>query len=155
MQRLLVPARFNKNSPDVLAIGTQADTGTWLIDYMCERLTVPDLGGLNVLDFGCGCRFADAIVNNSLTVGSYVGLDLDRELIDWLAQNVSDPRLRFHHWNARNPNYNPDGFPLTVETHLPTGDEKFDVICMFSVITHQLPKDSETIFRILRRRIKP
>lgn len=155
MHRLILPERFNKNSPDVRALGTQAETGTWLIEYMCERLAVPDLGRFDVLDFGCGCRFADAIINNRMPIGSYTGIDVDREMIDYLAANVTDPRLAFHHWNAHNPAYNPAGFPLTPATRLPGSARTFDLICMFSVITHQLPEDAEMLFRILRRYIRP
>ena len=49
---LHVPERFNKNSAGVRAMGTPAQTGTMLIKYMCERLSVADLGDLDVLDFG-------------------------------------------------------------------------------------------------------
>lgn len=156
MTRLVVPQQFNRNAADVQSLGTQTETGTWLIEYMCERLEVCDLGGLDVLDFGCGCRFAEAIVNNTLAIGSYTGIDLDFRMINWLTENVrDDPRLSFHCWNALNPVYNPTGFPVTPETPLPTDPRRFDVICMFSVITHQLPEDTATLFRILRRYIKP
>ena len=122
---------------------------------MCERLGVSSLAALDVLDFGCGCRFADAIVNNDLPIGSYAGIDVDREMIAWLAGNIPDPRLSFHHWDAHNPGYNPSGFPLTPATRLPTGRRTFDVISLFSVITHQLPADAETLFGILRRYVRP
>jgi SAM-dependent methyltransferase len=152
---LTVPGHFNKNAANVQALGTQTETGTWLIEYMCERLAVPNLSALDVLDFGCGCRFADAIVNNRLPVRSYAGIDLDREMIAWLKENVRDPRLSFYHWNARNPMYNPSGFPLTTAAELPIGDRTYDVISMFSVITHQLPEDAGVIFQLLRRHIRP
>jgi SAM-dependent methyltransferase len=151
---LVVPERYNKNAADVRAEASQAETGTGLIEYMCQRLGVPDLGQLNVLDFGCGCRFADAIVNNRLPIGSYTGIDVDREMIDFLTASVADPRFAFHHWNARNPLYNPAGFPLTRETRLPS-ERAFDVVCMFSVITHQLPEDAEALFHVFRRYIRP
>ncbi|MBV9968681.1 MAG: methyltransferase domain-containing protein, partial [Xanthobacteraceae bacterium] len=49
----------------------------------------------------------------------------------------------------------PSGFALSAETELPTADRTFDVICMFSVITHQLPPDAEALFTILRRHVRP
>jgi len=155
MVMLAVPDRFNKNAPDVRAMGPPAETGSWLLNYMCERLGIPDLRDCAVLDFGCGSRFADAIVNRQIPVKSYVGIDSDKEMIDFLSAHVLDPRLSFFHFNARNPIYNPMGDPMTKETALPIGERSFDVICMFSVITHQLPADAETIFTILRRYIKP
>ena len=156
MQQILnVPERFDKNDPSVRSMGTPAETGTLLIGYMCERLGVADLSKLDVLDFGCGGRFADAIVNNRLPIKSYTGIDVDGELIEFLCANVSDPRLSFHQWNVRNPNYNPGGVPLVVDMSLPSGERTFDLICMFSVITHQLPPDAETLFRISRRCVRP
>jgi SAM-dependent methyltransferase len=154
MAILLIPDRFNKNAAEVQAMGPGAETGTLLIRYMCERLGVTDLGQCDVLDFGCGSRFSDAIVNLQLPVKSYVGIDVDKEMIDFLSANVDDPRLSFFHWNARNPLYNPSGIPLNSNSALPIGDQKFDVICMFSVITHQLPADAEAIFGLLRRYIR-
>jgi hypothetical protein len=74
---LVIPARFNKNHPEVVARGAPADTGAWLIQYMCDRIGITDLGHCDVLDLGCGCRFADAIVNRQLPMKSYVGVDVD------------------------------------------------------------------------------
>jgi SAM-dependent methyltransferase len=154
MQVLIVPEKFNKNAPGVRARGTPAETGSWLIQYMCERLGVPNLADLDVLDFGCGCRFSDAIINKQLPIRSYTGIDVDREMIEFLSQHVHDPRMRFYYWNIRNPNYNPAGFPLTADSVLPSDPQTFDLICMFSVITHQLPQDADMLFRLLRRRVR-
>jgi SAM-dependent methyltransferase len=150
-----VPEKFRKNAASVRAMGPPADTGARLIRYMCERLGIPDLRGTDLLHFGCGSRFAEAIVLKELPVKSYTGIDVDREMIEFLAGHVVDPRLRFFHWNSYNPSYNPGGFPLSAETELPTADQTFDVICMFSVITHQLPRDAEALLSIFRRRIRP
>ena len=60
MPALIVPERFNKNAPDVRAEGSQAETGTLLIDYMCQRLAVPNLRAVRRARFRlrlslCGC----------------------------------------------------------------------------------------------------
>lgn len=149
-----VPERFNKNAPQVLRLGPPAETGSRLIEYMCRRIGIADLGQSRVLDFGCGCRFAETFVNSpQLPIGHYVGIDVDSEMIDWLNANIDDPRLQFHWWNARNPNYNPSGEPLSDASVLPVGNEIFDIACMFSVITHQLPDDAECLLRLLRSRV--
>ncbi|MGO9603085.1 MAG: class I SAM-dependent methyltransferase [Candidatus Binataceae bacterium] len=152
---LAIPEKFNKNAPDVRAIGTSAETGAWLIQYMCERLGVLDLGELDTLDLGCGCRFIDAIVNGNLPVKSYTGIDVDHELIRFLNDHIDERRFKFHHWNAYNPAYNPTGTSITADSLLPTGEETFDLIVMYSVITHQLPKDTEMLLRLLRCCIRP
>ena len=151
---LVVPRPFKRNSPDVLAMAPSADTGLWLLRYMCERIGIPSLAGLDILDFGCGSRFAEAILAHDIPLRTYDGIDVYKEMIDFLAQNVSDKRLSFHHINAHNLRYNKEGEPLSSGTLLPVGGKTFDVICMFSVITHQLPTDARSIFAILRRYVK-
>jgi SAM-dependent methyltransferase len=152
---LEIPEKFNKNAPRVRALGSPSDTGAKLIQYMCQRLGVRDLRDSDTLDFGCGSRFADAIFNKRLPVKSYTGIDIDHEMIEFLRAHIQDPRLRFFHWDAYNPSYNPGGFPLSPDTQLPTADQTFDLICMFSVITHQLPGDTKALFSIFRRCIRP
>jgi SAM-dependent methyltransferase len=151
---LAVPQRFNRNAREVQAMGTPADTGLILIRYMCERLGIADLAGLDVLDFGCGSRFAEAIIAHDIRLRSYVGIDVNKEMIDFLSENVTDTRLSFFHFGARNPLYNPAGVPLSPSIKLPSEDRSFDLICMFSVITHQTPEDAAAIFKILRRQVR-
>lgn len=151
----VVPEQFNRNAKNVQALGAAADTGLSLIQYMCERIGVPDLRDVDVLDFGCGTRFADTIINRDVAVKSYVGIDVFKPMIDFLAASISDPRLRFFHLNAWNPTYNNEGVPMTPATELPIGHRAFDVACMFSVITHQLPADAHSIFSVLRGHVRP
>jgi SAM-dependent methyltransferase len=150
----VVPPEFLRNAPDVIAMGPPADVALSLLDYMCRRLGLSSLEGKDVLDFGCGTRFADAIMNRDVPLRSYVGIDVNASMVDFLAGNADDPRLEFHLLHARNPLYNPGGVPMTVDWALPVGGRTFDVICMFSVITHQLPEDARTIFSVLRRYIR-
>jgi SAM-dependent methyltransferase len=151
----VVPPRFLRNAANVLALGPPADVGRTLVDYMARRIGVPDLAGLDVLDVGCGTRFADMLMNRDVPVGSYTGIDVNRPIIEFLQAEATDPRLAFHHFDAYTPLYNPDGVPMTAVTPLPVGERRFDVICMFSVITHQLPADAQALFAILRRYVRP
>lgn len=155
MDKLVVPPDLNQNAPDVRAMGTPAETGRRLLTYMARRTGRESLESVDVLDFGCGTRFTDAIVNLEVPIRSYVGIDTQPNVVQFLHQNVRDPRLTFHHFNAYNSLYNRGGFIMTDDTPLPVGDARFDIICMFSVITHQVPEDSLRIFRILRRYVKP
>jgi SAM-dependent methyltransferase len=150
----VVPQEFIRNAKNVQDLGPAVDTGLSLIRYMCERIGIDDLAGLDILDFGCGTRFADTIMNRDVALNSYVGIDVCKPMIDFLSAHVSDPRLSFFHTNARNPIYNSDGEPLSPSTLLPVGNRTFDVLCMFSVITHQLAEDARSIFSILRRHVR-
>jgi len=150
-----IPDRFNKNSPEVRALGSQAETGMWLMNYMCERIGIADLIDTDLLDLGCGARFVDSILNLGVPIRSYTGIDVDSDLITYFLENILDPRFTFSHWDAQNPFYNPDGKSLSSEKSLPIDFHQFNIICMFSVITHQIPSDARAIFSIARRYIRP
>jgi len=150
----VVPERFNRNSPDVQQLAPPADTGLWLIEYMCERIGISSLDGLDVLDLGCGVRFADAIVNRDILLKSYVGIEVEKEIVDFLTENCPDKRLSFVHFDARHPIYNRGGASLLGDAELPINHKKFDVACLFSVITHQIPEDTRSLLSILRRHVR-
>ncbi len=73
---LKVPERLNRNHPSVRAKGDPADTGLMLINYMCERVGIDSLAGLDVLDLGCGVRFSQSTINRNVPIGSYTGLEV-------------------------------------------------------------------------------
>jgi SAM-dependent methyltransferase len=151
----VVPPHFHRNAADVIAMAPPADTGARLIDYLARRLGRVDLAGLDVLDVGCGTRFADALINRTVPIGSYTGIDVCRPMVEFLQANAIDRRLSFHHFDAHNPHYNIHGAELTVERELPISGRRFDLICMFSVITHQVPHEANALFAVLRRYVRP
>ena len=152
---LVVPPRFNRNSAAVVAAMPAEQSGLWLLERMRQHLGIDGYANRRVLDYGCGVRFSQAIVNTGFAIGRYAGIDNCRELIDFLDAEVRDPRLSYHFLDACHPIYNPAGVPLSATTRLPVADAAFDVACMFSVITHQHPEDSCAIFTLLRRHIDP
>ena len=149
-QRLL-----NRNAAGVRALGDPADTGLLLINYMCERIGIGSLAGLDILDFGCGVRFSQSIINRDVPIGTYTGVDVARNVINFLVSNVTDPRMSYIHVDFANPMYNRKGHKPDPDAPSPLADATFDVICMFSVITHQEPGDSRAIFKLLRRHVRP
>jgi SAM-dependent methyltransferase len=155
---LHVPSEFCRNAGKKVALEDEdavIDGAVWLIEHMCRHIGTPDLDGLDVLDFGCGVRFAQAIVNRGLAIKRYVGVDVHREMIDFLTANVSDPRLEFVHLDAHNALYNPTGQPLSKLTVPEIEGRRFDLICLFSVFTHLAPPDYAAMLRLLRRFVKP
>jgi SAM-dependent methyltransferase len=130
------------------------DEGVWLIEHMCSHLGVADLGQCDVLDFGCGVKFTQAFINRRLPIRRYVGVDVDREVIEFLETSVDDERFEFHRLDAHNALYNPDGEVLSEHMRMPI-DGQFDVICLFSVFTHLAPHDYVAMLRLLRRFVKP
>lgn len=124
------------------------DSGLWLLDRMRQRLGISSYADKKLLDFGCGVRFAQAILNCNLPFDNY------DEMIDFLRKNVRDRRFSFHYLDAYHALYNKTGKWLAPDAELPVRERDFDVIAMFSVITHQTPADSRAIFTMLRRYVK-
>ncbi|MCP3970197.1 MAG: class I SAM-dependent methyltransferase [Rhodobacteraceae bacterium] len=152
---LIVPGELNRNAQSVKEKGAPADTGATLIRYMCHRIGIESLAQHDVLDYGCGVRFSEAIVNRGLPVGSYTGVEVKKSIVDFLTAGVSDPRFRYIHTTTANQFYNSGGDPLSLDQPSPIGPVDFDIICMFSVITHQNPVEARPIFDMLRRQIRP
>jgi SAM-dependent methyltransferase len=152
---LIVPDRFNRNSSTVSSLMTAEESGAWLLERMRQQIGLDTLATSRILDFGCGVRFTQAIVNKHLPVGSYVGIDCFDDMIDFLRANVSDTRFSYFFLDAHHPLYNPGGHRLSKGTPLPVPEGTFGIVSMFSVITHQDPHDAESIFTILRRYVSP
>ena len=150
---LRVPDELQRNAEPVKNAGYD-ETGEGLIRLAAERMGVPSFAGLDVLDIGCGVRFAAAIVNRRIPIGSYTGVEVYRPIVDYLNANLGrDPRFRFKHWNARNAAYNPDGVDLA-SLSLPVS-QRFDAIWMFSVVTHLAPSDTLALLEKIGERVRP
>jgi SAM-dependent methyltransferase len=154
MQDLRVPMRLRRG-----ALKSDEDasieSAAWLIDHMCEHVGLADLGDTEVLDFGCGVKFTQALINRSLPIKRYVGVDIDSEMIRFLDDHVADPRFEHHYVDVQNDLYNPNGEPLSKTTRLPIEGQAFDLICLFSVFTHLAPHDYRALLELLRRFAKP
>jgi SAM-dependent methyltransferase len=153
MATLDIPQRFNRGKHK--RHDKAVDGAALLIRHVCDTLGLADLSDMEVLDVGCGTRFTQAILEHGLAVKRYVGVDVYREMIDFLRENVSDPRFEYHHVDVHNARYNPDAQPMTGATELGIGDRTFDIIWLFSVFTHLDPDDYTTMLRVLRRYIRP
>jgi SAM-dependent methyltransferase len=131
------------------------EAGEFSVDLLCRTLGRGDLSEVELLDVGCGTKLAETLLDNSMPIGRYVGIDASSEVIDWLQANVSDARFEFHHLDAHNARYNPEGTDLASFELLPVGERYFDLICLFSVFTHLAPHDFVSMLRLLRRHAKP
>lgn len=152
--KLSVPPKFRRGA-QITDEWTIVDGGRDLLDYLAEALGFDSLANLQILDMGCGTKFTQAIVNYDIPIGKYVGVDIYRDMIDYLVQNTAgDPRFEYHYANLHNAMYNPSGERLSAETRLPLVESSFDVICLFSVFTHLEPHDYADMLRLMRRYAK-
>ena len=142
---------FDFNHPDISKHSPEV-TGRLLLKSMCERLGWPSLSGKRLLDLGCGVRFARTIFNLEMEIALYCGVEANPAPIAWLKEHLTDPQLRFEHFDMHNRMYNPQGRDIRSAAALQAlGLGDFDAACMFSVITHQPPDQTELIFAMLRR----
>lgn len=121
-----------------------------------------DLAGLRpnerVLDIGCGCgRIALSLTGYLSPKGSYQGLDIVPEAIEWCQQHITPryPNFQFRHADLYNERYNPQGRYLAKEFSFPFEDQSFDFIFLTSVFTHLLPDDASNYLKEVSRLLDP
>lgn len=110
--------------------------------------------GKDILDYGCGVKMTQAILQFDIAVNSYFGLDVYSEMIGFLHRKVDDPRFTFRPVTFMNEMYNPSGEPVDRGSLLPCGDRTFDLITLYSVFTHMEPNDIDALLHVFRRYIR-
>jgi SAM-dependent methyltransferase len=150
---LEIPRRFMRSGVDDEA--WEAESAAWLIEYMCRQVGLVDLRDTELLDMGCGVKFTRLFVNDQIPIKRYAGVDVYREMIEFLQANVEDPRFEYVHIDVKNELYNPDGNPFSADIRLPFGEGSFDLVCLFSVFTHLPPDDYRTMLTVLRPYVRP
>lgn len=94
-----------------------------------------------VLELGCGCgRNAIAISRFLDQTGSYIGQDVDADMIGWCRRELQNERVRFYHADIFSKVYNPKGRPVG-EYSFPAADGSIDLIISISVFSHLLYAD--------------
>jgi hypothetical protein len=74
---------------------TPEQSGVWLLERMRKHIGFEGYADKNLLDFGCGVRFSQAIINCDFPIGRYVGVDVYPAMIKFLQENVQDPRFAY------------------------------------------------------------
>jgi ubiquinone/menaquinone biosynthesis C-methylase UbiE len=148
----LVPSRYYNRfvgDGDFVAVGDE------FLKYFV------DLGGLRpthrVLDVGSGIGRMARGLTKYLASGSYEGIDIVPQGIDWCRRNVSQryPHFRFHLADVRNLMYNPRGRFEAAEYRFPFGDADFDFTYLTSVFTHMRKREMEHYLLEITRTLRP
>lgn len=150
-----VPGAVARNHPSIRKMGV-VKMGKRLIEKSIQFCELDSLADKTVLDIGCGTRFTSTIINKKIPVKHYTGIDVYKPVIDYLKTNVEpyDERFSYAHWDVVNALYNKGGAPFNGDSELPIEDiSKFDLIWLFSVITHQAPEETLALFKILKRHV--
>jgi len=113
-----------------------------------------DLCGLRpderVLDVGCGIgRMAIPLTKYLNREGSYEGIDIVKEGIDWCNRHIKSkyPNFSFQWVDVYNKVYNPQGRIAARAYRFTSEDESFDFVFQVSVVTHMPPDDMENYVR--------
>jgi SAM-dependent methyltransferase len=110
-----------------------------------------------VLDIGCGVgRTAIPLAAYLSEKGSYEGLDISAEAIEWCRDHIEARfrNFRFTHADVFNASYNPPGGVQPSQFTFPYPDEHFDLVFLYSVFTHMLPRDVEHYLAEIARVLK-
>lgn len=118
------------------------------IAALTERINWSEL---NILDYGCGVKFTQALIQYDVDVKAYVGMDVFKEMIQCLNDGVNQSNFHFYDVPFKNEMYNPNGIVLTAESKLPGSIKAFDLITLQSVFTHFNPVDFKAMLYVLRR----
>jgi SAM-dependent methyltransferase len=148
--RLSVPVEFRRG---VLKGDERASvrSASIILDYILECTGLETYEGISILDFGCGVKFTQALLQDGRRFRRYFGVDVFGPMIQFLRDNVTDPRFTFEIVPFQNDMYNKNGTPMTALSTLPCGNEQFDLITLQSVFTHLCPDDFQNLLFILRR----
>jgi SAM-dependent methyltransferase len=102
-------------------------------------------------------RDAIALTERLFDGGSYLGIDINREQIDWCTANITSryPNFRFEYWDVREQWYNPSGVLNLAECRIPVLPSSVDRVILQSVFSHLLPDDLKHYLNEFRRILKP
>lgn len=127
------------------------ESGIHNLKGVATRTGRSDWSNTWILDYGCGVKFTQTLVQFGIPVGAYVGMDVHKGIIGFL-QNADLPEgFHFEDVPFHNEMYNRNGVPLTAESDLPGPFEAYDLITLQSVFTHFAPDDFQNMLHVLRR----
>ncbi len=148
-----VPSSLRKGSLQRVEADS-VKSGKVILEHIKARMGNINYEDIDILDYGCGVKFTQSIIQFGIKVKSYTGIDLDNDMIDYLSREVEAPNMSYYEVNFQNDMYNPgEDVKMNSETSLPT-NKKFDLMICQSVFTHLDKDDFENLLVILRKNTK-
>ncbi len=111
-----------------------------------------------VLEIGCGPgRLAIGILRACGEIASYRGLDVREDAVAWGNKHIGSqhPSFRFGHVDVQNDRYNPTGEAWSAQQALPVGDDRFDLVYLYSVFSHMTLEDMRRYLGAIREVLCP
>jgi SAM-dependent methyltransferase len=111
-----------------------------------------------IVDIGCGCGRSAHILrsyssNSGAFTGTYIGVDIDEEMLDWCRAHYDPAHFRFHLSTDASKSYNRESIQQG-PYHIPEPDETADLVRSSSLFTHLLEEQAlnylRESFRLLR-----
>ncbi len=99
-----------------------------------------------ILDIGCGPgRLAIGLINNNALLSQYVGVDVNKNAIDWCKTNISKKNSKFNfiHLNKYNARYAKLNSKKSMfdYSEIDVFNKKYDLVYLYSVFSHLEPDD--------------
>jgi SAM-dependent methyltransferase len=108
----------------------------------------------DIFELGCGCgRGAYALRKCRGFTGTYTGIDVDAEMVDWCSEHYGNSRFVFRHADVFSSIYNVGGD--LGYYRFPVGDESQDFVFSQSVFSHLLEERVENYLRETFRVLRP
>jgi SAM-dependent methyltransferase len=146
----LIPPLYLHNV-GVADFETVGDTYVRLFVSMCG-LRSDD----HIVDIGAGTGRIARPLTRLLTSGSYRGLDIVEESVQWCRLAYRRfPNFEFYHADIRNSVYNPRGRFSASDYRFPFPDKSVTFVILTSVFTHMLPDEIENYLQELVRVLAP
>ena len=108
-----------------------------------------------IFDFGCGCgREARRLLLQNNQPEKYVGVDINRPMIEWCQENLKAPGFSFFHHDVWNVNYAPENTKNRVLPIRHFGSD-FTLIEANSVFTHLQEDQTKFYLEQMRSMLSP
>lgn len=113
----------------------------------------------DIVDLGCGCgRYAQSLRDHDFYgrrySGTYTGVDIDREMLDWCSENFPARQFRFIASTHASDSYRGTGTGAT-GIDLDIVDDSQDLVFSRSLFSHLLPTELEDYVSETARILRP